>query len=84
MSKYRKDEGDLVIAPNTFLSRLIGNRRRSMVDDVLLGRDGRLPDSARRVWNHRVGGLVMYALGVRTSREMERTARSRRQSRNRR
>lgn len=74
----------LTVGPQTLLSALIGRTgaragKRRYLYDVLFSEHGSLLyPHLQRLYNHRVGGLVLYALGVRTVREMERIARERR------
>ena len=74
----------LTIAPRTLLALLAGNPqartgKRRLLVDLLFHEDGSLLYPVmQRLYNDRVGGLLMYALGVRTIREMERVERQRR------
>lgn len=75
-----KDES-LVILPNSILGRLVGDmhHRRRWLYDLLFAQDSQLlRPGVWRIWNDRIGGLVLYALGVRTLRDMERIERERR------
>lgn len=75
-----KDEG-LVIIPNSVLGRLVGGmqQRRRWLYDLLFAADSQvLRPGMWRMWNDRVGGLALYALGVRTLRDVERVERERR------
>lgn len=74
----------LTIAPRTLLAALVGmpSRRRGAIYDMLFSENGSLLyPTVQRLWNDRIGGLVLYALGVRTIREMERVARQQRLNR---
>jgi hypothetical protein len=75
----------LTIAPGTLLALLAGRpgqrrsgKRRFLVDLLFHENGSLLYPSAQRLYRDRVGGLVLYLLGVRTVREMERIARERR------
>lgn len=84
---FRRGEGDLVIAQGTFLGRLVGSQgvtssgRRSWLYHLLFAHDGLAKPLMWNLWNNRFGGLILYGLGVRTTREMDRVARARRQRR---
>jgi|GEM_PF-3909234 len=74
--RSRKNES-LTVAPNTLLGGLLGvsgssRRKRSVAQDLLLSQDSPLlGETLSRMWNDRVGGLVLYALGVRSTPESE-------------
>jgi hypothetical protein len=87
MRDFREYKKALVIAPNTLLGRFLNTldepgARRSWLYYLLMADDGRmLRPTLNRWWDHPVGGLVLYALGVRTVGEMERVERVQRQKR---
>lgn len=74
----------LTIAPRTLLAALLGSpgaragKRRYLADFLFNENESLLYPAVQRLYNDRVGGLVLYALGVRTVREMERVDRERR------
>lgn len=74
----------LTIAPRTLLAALMGapgartGKRRYLYDFLFHENGSLLYPTAQRLYNDRIGGLLLYALGVRTVREMERVARERR------
>jgi hypothetical protein len=74
----------LTIGPRTLLSAVIGRTgahtgKRRYLYDLLFSEHGSLLYLRfQRLYNDRVGGLVLYALGVRTVREMDRINRERR------
>lgn len=83
MSENHEPLEAITIAPGTLLWAVVGkttsgSRRNQTLYDMLFGQDGSLFYGAvQRMWNDRVGGLILYALGVRSFREMERVRRER-------
>jgi hypothetical protein len=84
MGDLRDYKKSLVIIPNSLLGRLLGlsrGSRRGMLSHLLVDESGGglLMPVIHRMYNDRVGGLLTYALGVRTVGDVEQTARQRRQ-----
>lgn len=74
----------LTIGPRTLLALLIRRsgahtgKRRTLYDLLFSEHGSLLYPRLQRLYNDRIGGLVLYALGVRTVREMQRIERERR------
>ncbi len=80
MNDFNVYKKALVIAPNTILGRMVdkpdGTNWFSHLVYVPGTRD--LNPAFQRIWDDRVGGLVLWALGIRTIGDMERVERERR------
>ncbi len=79
-SDWRAYRKAVVIIPNSILGRLqtMLHQRNRLLHDLLFAEHNTLRPLLQRLYDSQFGGLIMYALGVRTAGEMERLDRERR------
>lgn len=81
-SDWRAYRDAVVIIPNSILGRLQKGllQRNRLLHDLLFVERGTLRPALQRAYDSQFGGLILYALGVRTVGEMERLERERRRN----